>query len=182
MFKLKLDYREFVLSLAEAIIDITDTNLVLIPHTYGPPGGINSDPDGCKEVYDALIGKRSGGRLSIVDREYDASQLKWIIGRCDIFIGSRLHSCIASLSQGIKTIGVAYSRKFKGLFESLGFSDWIVDARELDHDTALAKTLVLIVESHLRKEEQMEAVGEAKRNIYSLFRTLIYRNYVDDDL
>ncbi len=64
-----------------------------------------------------------------VEDEYSPAQLKGIIGQCDFFAGSRLHACIAALSQGIPTVGIAYSDKFAGVFAAVGATDAVVDAR-----------------------------------------------------
>ena len=45
---------------------------------------------------------------------------KAVIGQCDFFIGSRMHACIAALSQGVPCVGVAYSMKFAGVFDTVG--------------------------------------------------------------
>ena len=66
----------------------------------------------------------------IVDREYDQHEIKGVIGMCDFFVGSRMHACIGALSQGIPCVGVAYSMKFRGVFESVGVADWVVDSRQ----------------------------------------------------
>ena len=43
----------------------------------------------------------------MIAHEYDQHAIKSIIGRCDFFIGSRMHACIAALSQKIPTAAVA---------------------------------------------------------------------------
>jgi polysaccharide pyruvyl transferase WcaK-like protein len=54
-----------------------------------------------------------------------------------------MHSCIAALSQGVPCVGIAYSMKFRGVFESVGLADWVVDGRTTDNDTAVAITVKL---------------------------------------
>jgi hypothetical protein len=49
-----------------------------------------------------------------------------------MFIGSRMHACIAALSQGVPTVGLAYSDKFRGVFESLGLERLVADLRALE--------------------------------------------------
>ena len=48
-------------------------------------------------------------------------QAKSYISNMDCFIGSRMHSTIASISSGVPTLPVSYSRKFEGLFETLEY-------------------------------------------------------------
>jgi polysaccharide pyruvyl transferase WcaK-like protein len=51
---------------------------------------------------------------------------KTYIATMDFFIGARMHACIAALSSGVAVAPMAYSRKFSGLFGSLGY-DYTID-------------------------------------------------------
>ena len=137
MFGLKLDYVEFLNKLMVALLKQTSNQILLVPHTFGAPGNVESDPDACRLVMEA-VSATDRRRVHLVNREYDQHEIKGIIGGCDVFIGSRLHSCIAALSQGIPTIGVAYSKKFKGVFETVGAGDWVIDGREMRADVAVS--------------------------------------------
>ena len=125
MFNLKMDYKLFVHELSEAILKKTNANLLLIPHTFAAHGHVESDPDACAEVFTALSPVYKG-RIQMIAGEYDQHAIKGIIGCCDFFIGSRMHACIAALSQKIPTAAVAYSKKFKGVFDS-------IDVRQFCH-------------------------------------------------
>lgn len=49
------------------------------------------------------------------------SAAKGYISAMDFFIGARMHACIAAFSSGVPVVPLAYSRKFSGLFGSLGY-------------------------------------------------------------
>ncbi len=102
MYDIKLLYREFVLSLTGAIIDFTDTKLVLKTHTYGSLGEINNDLTACQENQFVFIGL-AADRLSIHDLPYGRRGLTDTIGLADVFCGSQMHSCIPSFSQRVAT-------------------------------------------------------------------------------
>jgi len=140
MFGLKFDYGAFVHSLSERILKETRAHLLLVPHTFAPDGHVESDPEACRQVFDAFKSRYSG-RIHRVEREYDQFEIKGIIGLCDFFVGSRMHACIAALSQGIPAIGVAYSQKFKGVFDSIGLGDMVVDARSMDMESTIRRIL-----------------------------------------
>lgn len=131
MFGLKVDYNKMMLHLIEKLLEETDAHIVLIPHTFGPPGNINSDPDASYKIL-ALVDRQHESRVHILSSEYDQSEMKGIINLCDFFIGSRMHACIAALSQGIPTVGIAYSKKFMGVFDSIGANNAVLDARALE--------------------------------------------------
>jgi len=174
MFSLKLDYAEFLGKLIVALLKHTSNRLLLVPHTFGAPGNVESDPDACRLVMEA-VGTTDKHRVHLVNREYDEREIKGIIGECDVFIGSRLHSCIAALSQGIPTIGVAYSKKFKGVFETVGAGDWVIDGRELSTDMAVS-----IVENRIEHREAIRATliresGRARELLHQNFSSFIKR-------
>ncbi|MEK6917040.1 MAG: polysaccharide pyruvyl transferase family protein, partial [Nanoarchaeota archaeon] len=81
-FNLTLDYRNFVHDLTVNILKKTNSHILLIPHTFGPTGNINSDPDACRDVLKSLPASFKN-RISIVTKEYDQSEIKGIIGLCD---------------------------------------------------------------------------------------------------
>lgn len=145
MFGLAMDYKAFVHQLAEEILGKTNAQLLLIPHTFAPAGHVESDPDVSQRVLDSLA-SRFPGRAHLVSREYDQSEIKNIIGMCDFFIGSRMHACIAALSQGLPTVAVAYSRKFKGVFDSVGVGEVVVDARNTSAKEAIIRTMKIFDE------------------------------------
>ncbi len=49
------------------------------------------------------------------------SEAKSYISTLDFFLGARMHACIAAFSSGVPVIPMAYSRKFRGLFGSIGY-------------------------------------------------------------
>jgi polysaccharide pyruvyl transferase WcaK-like protein len=152
MFGLKMDYPVFVRKLVAALLDEHEGELWLIPHTYAVAGNVESDPEASHEVRESLPAALRS-RVRILTGEHDPHEVKWIIGQCDFFTGSRMHSCIAALSQGVPCVGVAYSMKFKGVFESVGMEDWVVDGREVDEEDAVQQVMELY-----RRREQVRGV------------------------
>jgi polysaccharide pyruvyl transferase WcaK-like protein len=138
MFGLRLDYRRFVKRLVEQLLRDPSNQVLLVPHTFAPAGRVESDPDACRDLK-ATLSPSLHDRVHLVTKEYDQHHIKGIIGMCDFFIGSRMHACIAALSQGIPTVGVAYSRKFAGVFETVGAADWVIDAQTASEDEALSQ-------------------------------------------
>ena len=138
MFGLAVDYKTLVLDIVKLMLE-QQTRVLLIPHTYGAAGNVNSDPYACEEVF-REIGNSS---LHILKGEYNQSEVKAAIGSCDFFIGSRMHACIAALSQGVPTIGVAYSKKFIGVFESVGAGEMVADCRAMSAEELKLKILDL---------------------------------------
>ena len=64
-------------------------------------------------------------------------EAKSYISGLDFFAGARMHACIAAFSSDVPMVPMAYSRKFGGLFGTLGY-DVLADLRKETTDTALA--------------------------------------------
>jgi colanic acid/amylovoran biosynthesis protein len=170
MFGLKLDYKKFIKQSVLNLLEKTDAHILFIPHTYHPQ--IESDPDACRDVLNALDGKYLN-RVHLVVHEYDQSEIKGIIGLCDFFIGSRMHACIAALSQSIPTIGVAYSKKFKGIFESVGVENMIVDGRIMETEDAVNVVMGFIKDNDKIKDSLHKEIATAKNKIMEEFQKFV---------
>lgn len=172
MFRLKFNYKSFVSELAIKLLKETSGHLLIVPHTFGPPGNINSDIEACRDVLNAVSGKYKK-RIHMVMQEYSQSEIKGIIKKCDFFIGSRMHACIAALSQGIPTIGVAYSRKFLGVFDSIEAANMVVDARTTDGETAIIKILRCFKKRNEIGIDVNKKITEAQKIIIATFKDMI---------
>lgn len=168
-FGLKFDYREFVPALVRRFLAETDAHILLVPHTLGEPGSVNNDSDACRDVL-AGLGETGRGRVHLLLDEYDQYRIKGMIGRCDFFVGSRMHACIAGLSQGIPTVGVAYSRKFLGVFESVGAGALVVDARAEDLEQSLRRVVGIFRNREKCAPVVRRNVARAARRIQDVFR------------
>lgn len=171
MFRLKLDYPRFLTKLISDLLLQSIGEVWLIPHTFAPAGGVESDPDASGMARDALTPELQR-RVRIVTGNYDQHEIKGIIGKCDFFIGSRMHACIAALSQGIPTIGVAYSMKFAGVFESVGMTDWVIDAREANNDEAIDRAMQLYSRRDEVRALLRERSNEARNRLGEVFLEL----------
>lgn len=126
MFGLKSDYPTLVKGIITHFLERNDTDVILIPHVFVRPGGVESDPDACRKILDELE-PAYPGKIFMVEGLYDQCEIKHIIGQCDFFLGSRMHSCIAALSQGIPAVALAYSRKFTGVYSTIDQNELVLD-------------------------------------------------------
>lgn len=172
MFGLKLDYRAFLQSLISRLLENPSVNVLLIPHTYAEPGDPESDNDACRQVREMLPAALKD-RVRIVVGEYDAHEIKGIIGQCGFFVGSRMHSCIAALSQGVPCVGVAYSMKFAGVFESVGMKNWVVDGRTSDAEQSVASILALYETRNEVRSGLAERSEQARRRLGDVFAKMV---------
>jgi polysaccharide pyruvyl transferase WcaK-like protein len=133
MFGLKTDYISTIHHIITYFMKREDVQLLLVPHVLGKGPKSEGDIAAIDKIFRELY-LNYKKRIRKVDGTLDHHQLKYIIGKCDFFLGSRMHACIAAISQAVPTVGLSYSRKFKGVFESIDKEILIADLRSLDYD------------------------------------------------
>ena len=84
-------------------------------------------------------------------------------------MGSRMHATIAAISQCIPTVGLAYSKKFAGVYETVGIDDCVVDLRDMDNDKVLGRVKVLYEKSEDIKQRLEKNIPVAKQKVFQLF-------------
>lgn len=139
MFGLRSNYRELVDRLIVALLTSTDARILLVPHVFGS----EQEEEACVSLLSSH-GTSHPGRLFAVTQPLSERELKWIIGRTHFFIGARMHACIAALSQFVPTVGLAYSDKFLGVFESAGLGRTVVDLRKRGTPEVIEETLAAL--------------------------------------
>jgi polysaccharide pyruvyl transferase WcaK-like protein len=169
-FGLKADYRTLIPKLVRMFLENKDVVVLLVPHVFPPSNfKVESDPDACLRVYEQLRQEYSD-RLFLVEGKYDQGEIKYIIGLCDFFIGSRMHSCIAALSQCIPAVGIAYSKKFHGVFESIGLTECVADARSLDEQQVLEKVEFVFEHESQMRDRLEHIIPQVKGSVLNLFK------------
>lgn len=169
MFGLKADYRKLLLLIVEHFATRLDCNLLLIPHVFGD--WQESDSSAAAEFWRDLPAKGKS-RVHCLEGRFDHHQIKYIIGQCDFFLGSRMHACIAALSQCVPSVALAYSRKFLGVMRSIDMEEVVADLSENDE----AQVMVRVVNAYSSRARIREQLGDTipgvKRKILDLFSQL----------
>jgi colanic acid/amylovoran biosynthesis protein len=172
MFALKMDYRVLLPELLMALLQAQPHNILLIPHTYSTLSTVENDLEISIKVRDALP-VESRNRIHVVTGNYNQYELKGIIGMCSFFIGSRMHACIAALSQSIPCVGIAYSRKFAGVFDSVGMIDWVISGQTMDNAAAVKQILTLFQNRESAHKVLQIQVEQAREKIREVFAKLL---------
>lgn len=171
MFSLVLDYPSFLKTLVSKMLSEFACDIVLIPHTYAVDGNVESDNEAARKLFSSLSSEEQR-RVWVVTGEYDQHEIKGVIGGCSFFIGSRMHACIAALSQGIPCVGVAYSQKFVGVFRSVGVDSWVVDSRVSGNQHAVSRIMELIRTRTEAAATLKIKVAEARSALLRVFRAI----------
>ncbi len=82
---------------------------------------------------------KQGAKIKAIAGNYTPEEVKGIIGKCELFIGVRMHSNIAATSMRVPTIAISYSRKTLGIMKMLGQERWICDIGTLTLGEVVSK-------------------------------------------
>ena len=171
MFGLKVDYRELVYDLIDFLIREKNVIVLLVPHVFGAQEHLESDSVVCEKIYDELKNKYKD-KIYLTRGSYNQNEIKYIIGLCDFFIGSRMHACIAALSQNIPSVAIAYSRKFFGVMQSIGTESLVADPRILGKEE-IFNIIDEVYEHRDSVSEQLkQTMPQVKKTVLNLFRDI----------
>ena len=134
-FGIAFDYPALIRSLV-AEFQQRGAEVHLVPHVLVNGGRMAMEDDmvACRTVTEACPGAILAPAFA------SPSEAKSYIAGLDFFTGARMHACIAALSSGVAVVPMAYSRKFAGLFGTIGY-DRTVDCTTQDADTVRAGVL-----------------------------------------
>ncbi len=166
MFGLRIDYRRLVERVIDMFIREKGTVILLVPHVFGTAE--ESDVAACKKLYEQLQ-PRYGSNIAYVGGTHDVSGIKHIIGTCDFFVGSRMHACIAAISQLVPAVAISYSDKFLGVMQTVGVEFLVADARNMDEDVILKLVAEAYEQRHSTRQILAEKIPWVKRQVLDLF-------------
>ncbi len=115
------------------LIENLNVNILMVPHVY------TSGSDDRRPMYDILQNVKNKSNVYTVDNEYSARELKGIIGKCNLFVGMRMHATIAATSMLVPTVGIAYSHKMHGIIgDMLGQNKYVLDIKNFEYDQLIS--------------------------------------------
>jgi colanic acid/amylovoran biosynthesis protein len=153
-FGLTLDYAETIRKVLAAFHAMPNVELHLVSHVIEPHMPVEDDV-----AASAILAKEFPGAIMspVFTRPGEA---KSYIAGLDFFTGARMHACIAAFSSGVPVVPMAYSRKFNGLFGTLGY-DRIADCKADSAETAVQK----ILDGFHQREQVRSAVAAALETV-----------------
>lgn len=136
-FGLQMDYPALIRGLITYFQNHPDgCEVHLIPHVI-----VRSGPMQAEDDYTASEKLHAEFPGTVLAPAFDSpSEAKTYIAGMDFFMGARMHACIAAFSSGVPMIPMAYSRKFAGLFGTIGYDrtvDCTTESAPAIHDAII---------------------------------------------
>lgn len=163
MFGLKLDYGAMIRSLIAELKAHPDApEIHLVPHVLALDGASGI---GVEDDRTAALALQAEDPDLIVAPPFDSPQsAKTYIAGLDFFAGARMHACIAAFSSGVPVIPMAYSRKFEGLFGTIGYGR-TVDCTAEEADAIIAKVCDGFSQRAALAEEMAPALARGREKL-----------------
>jgi polysaccharide pyruvyl transferase WcaK-like protein len=137
----------------------------LVPHVIVSGGRMAGEDDA--RASQALAAEFPG--IVLAPAFASPSEAKSYIAGLDFFMGARMHACIAAFSSGVPVVPMAYSRKFEGLFGSIGYGRTVDCTRETSAE--IMATIVAAFEDRAtlaREAAEALARGREKLGAYEM--------------
>ena len=168
-FNLGYNYRSAIEQLLTRLHADADIDIELISHANAS-GTDRTDDDGA--VADILV-KRFPRFTRVPDFASPVDAKGWISG-LDLLVAARMHACIAAYSSGVPVVPMSYSRKFEGLFGTLGYPTMVPHTGMGTEDSLALLTAACADPAALRlRMAPGEAVIAARTEAYrALLRTV----------
>lgn len=119
----------------------------------------NNDLPLCREIYARL---QDTSKVLFVDAELGSQGLRYLIGRCDLFVASRFHAMVSSLATGVPTLVIGWSHKYREVLDMFGLAEWALGHDAATEEGVRAK-LGELVERRAAVREQLAAALPAVR-------------------
>jgi polysaccharide pyruvyl transferase WcaK-like protein len=108
---------------------------------------------------------KNDSRVILVNADLAADEVKYVISKCKLFIGTRTHATIAALSSGVPTLSLGYSLKSVGINKDIFGSDlYFFNLSKFELELINEKIINLwkcrdSVVAHLIEKRKIVAVG-----------------------
>ncbi len=146
----QLDYQRTMAAFADRLVQECDGEVVFVPQVTAVRQH-DDDRRAAREVAGLMT---RTDRARVVEHELSAPQVKWLCGRMDFFVGTRMHSNIFALSLGVPTLAISYQPKTDGIMAQLGLGAFVLPI------TGLSPGRLWHAFDHLR-----ESAGEVREQL-----------------
>lgn len=160
-----INYINLISSSLEQIIEDTNAVIVFFPQVIFKP---KEDDREISFLIKNTIKKSLASNVYVLEKNYSPEQLKTMMGIMNVFVGTRLHSCIFSLGMNVPTLVLGYGQKAFGTMKMLELEKYVLDINKIESTqiVTLVKNLLNHHESIKQKikEKIPQIQNEAFRN------------------
>lgn len=128
---------------------------ILFPQVTGP--AVDSDDRIPAERINAKLTDIADSIL-LIEEQLPPGLIKALYGQMDVVIGTRMHSIIFALSEGVPVIAIGYMHKTQGVAAMLGLDQWVLDIRKINQEALVEMLTGLWKERKILKAQIASAL------------------------
>lgn len=134
---LNASFQQTLADVLEWLIDSRGFHVVFFPQAITADFSVRDD----RSVARRVAARLDGARMTSIEDDLPVPRLRELIGGCDLFLGTRMHSNIFALSAGVPTLAIAYLPKTQGIMEAVGLGEYVLgmDAAPADFREAFER-------------------------------------------
>lgn len=125
------------------ILDNSKMTIALIPHVIWEN---NNDLGPLRQLYHKF---KHTGRVCLIDKPYNAPELKGIISQCRFMVAARTHASIAAYSTQVPTLVIGYSVKARGIARDIFGTDdgYVLPVQNLKKEDEITQAFINLIEN-----------------------------------
>ena len=158
------NYAKSMAQLLDYIIEKLNAQVVFVPHVIGIKEGGKGDDRVMGEMIYKLA--RNKENVDLIKGDYSPEELKGIIARCDLFIGTRMHANIAAISSCVPTIATAWGHKYYGIMRTVGQEKYVCDFRTVTFAELILKIEDMLSNREKIVEKMVPKIEELKESVW----------------
>jgi len=147
-------YEAAVEAAIRSFVEASGGRAVLFAQVCGP-GSAQDDRVPARRLRSRLADL--GDRVVLIDRRLPAATLKSAYGCMSLFLGTRLHSNLFALAEGVPVVAVGYQYKTRGVMRMLGLERWTIDIEDA-HAEPLSNLVLRAWAERTQTREQIRDV------------------------
>lgn len=165
-FGLTIDYQKYCKGIIEALAEDGKYDIYLLPHVGTSDGELENDLTLCRQL------NKEYSYTHVIEDIDTPMKAKDYISAMDVLIAARMHATVGGVSSGVATIPVAYSRKFRGLYDNIGYN-YVLDIKNYDTEKAIYQTIEWVKDYKTLQKAAISAGGVAAQKLGSFKEDLI---------
>lgn len=102
--------------------------VVFVPFHRPGAGPLTNDAELARRIRERM---RHSDRSTIAPADLVPEEKAWVLSRCDVMLGMRLHSLMSAATSGVPLVALAYDPKIVSLCRRIGCGKYVVDLSDL---------------------------------------------------
>ncbi|WP_058301293.1 polysaccharide pyruvyl transferase family protein [Gorillibacterium timonense] len=126
-------YKETMRQTILHLAGIPGAQVFLMPQCIGP--GEDNDLIISREIHSRLEGLPN---VHLIGENLTPEELKGVYSCMDLFLGTRMHSNIFSLSEGVPCVAVSYDPKTDGIMKAVGLEEYVLPIKGIKEQALIS--------------------------------------------